>query len=312
MELKEFHRIGQPLDYAETSEDPRLLDSTLISDLQQALANSGYCDIVRGFSVDGIFGRLTRQALNTFKVDQSLGEPNQLDSATAEKLLQFFIEDFQYIYPPIRYGKRDFISTIPLKTEQKALSAADYKILAKEFRLEVAAIRAIVEIESAGSGFLIREPSPARPKILFEAHVFYKETPKPVSRSRPDLSSRTWNKQLYKGGSGEWQRLLEAMTFDPIPALRSVSWGLGQVMGFNHKRAGCETVEQLVVEAHQGEVAQLRHMLNFCKTDVNLSSALKMTNWGKFALHYNGPRYKENEYDRKLAASYAKWKRRLR
>ncbi|MEO1396550.1 MAG: N-acetylmuramidase family protein [Cyanobacteria bacterium J06634_5] len=311
MDLSTFYDLGETLDYSEASEDAQLTNVTLVSEIQQALINAGYGSLIKGFSVDGAFGRLSRQALNTFKVDNDLGDPDICDKATVEKLLRFSVNEFSYIYPPIRYGDRDFISTIPVAAKQTALSTQDYKTLAKEFDIEEPAIRAVVEVESAGSGFLIKEPAPARPKILFEAHIFYRETPKPVSKTRPDLSSRKWNKALYKGGSGEWNRLIDAMAFDPAAALRSVSWGLGQVMGFNHKRAGCSTVEQLVVEAHQNEAAQLRHMLNFCKTDGRLIPALKKKDWDTFARGYNGESYKKNNYHKRLAASYAKWKKRL-
>ena len=311
MNLKQLLEAGQTLDYSEVSTDSRLLDSELISEIQQVLVCAGYHQAIRGFSVDGLWGRLTRQALNTFKEEVLLGEPNVLDQAAVEKLLSFAASEFKYIYPPVLYGKRAFVSTIAIGAQQAALSPQDYIEISKEFGIEVAAVRAVVEIESAGSGFLIKEPPPARPKILFEAHIFYRETPKLVSKIRPDLSSRSYNRSLYKGGSAEWQRLIDAMAFDPIPALRSASWGLGQVMGFNHKRVGCNSVEQMVVEAHQGESQQARHMITFCKTDNQLYTALRSRDWSTFARIYNGPGYKKNRYDDKLAASYHRWKKRL-
>ncbi|MDJ0845892.1 N-acetylmuramidase domain-containing protein [Crocosphaera sp.] len=219
-------------------------------------------------------------------------------------------QGFNYVYPPINYGGRQFIVTIPDGYEQKALSSQDYARAADEFGLEVAVVRAVVEVEAAGKGFLTNEPAPARPKILFEAHWFYKLTPKPVSKTRPDLSSPKWNSSLYKGGSQEWKRLMDAMEFDPIPAMQSASWGLGQVMGFNYKVAGCSSVEQMVIEAHQGEYQQLRHMLNFCKNN-NLISALQRKNWAAFAKGYNGPGYRKNNYDGKLASSYSRWRSKV-
>ena len=208
------------------------------------------------------------------------------------------------------YGNRQFIVNIPSGYEQKALAPEDYVKAASEFGLEVAVVRAVVEVEASGNGFLLNEPAPVRPKILFEAHHFYRLTPKPVSKTRPDLSSRRWNRSLYKGGSGEWKRLLDAMEFDPIPALKSASWGLGQVMGFNYKVAGCSSVEQMVVEAHQGEYQQLRHMLNFCKNN-NLIPALQNKDWARFARGYNGSGYRQNKYDTKLANSYQRWRQKV-
>jgi hypothetical protein len=49
------------------------------------------------------------------------------------------------------------------------LSKSDYQDLSNEFDLEIALVKAVMDVESAGSGFLLKEPAPARPKILFEA-----------------------------------------------------------------------------------------------------------------------------------------------
>jgi hypothetical protein len=217
--------------------------------------------------------------------------------------------EFQYCYPPITIAGRKFIVNMPANHVPRPLSAADYQRAAAEFGLDVAVLHAVLEVESAGHGFL-DEPAPARPKILFEAHWFYELTPKPVSQTRPDLSSRNWNRNLYKGGAAEWNRLLDAMSFDPIPALKSASWGLGQVMGFNYKLAGCRSVENMVEEAHQSEYHQLLHMLKFCQSN-NLIIHLINKDWHAFARGYNGAGYRENNYHGKLAASFATWSSRV-
>ena len=162
-------------------------------------------------------------------------------------------------------------------------------------------------MESSGSGFLLSEPAPARPKILFEAHWFYKLTPKPVSKIRPDLSSPVWNQRLYKYGSKEYARLEEAMEFDELQALKSASWGLGQVMGFNYYLAGCQSIQQFIVEEFAGEKMQVAHMLSFIKNS-NLLDELREGDWKGFAKGYNGSGYAANKYDIKLAKAAAKYK----
>ena len=52
------------------------------------------------------------------------------------------------------------------------LTAADFARAAKNLNVEIAAIRAVAEVEAAGAGFL----PDGRPAILYEAHVFHKET----------------------------------------------------------------------------------------------------------------------------------------
>lgn len=210
----------------------------------------------------------------------------------------------QYVYPPITYPDgRKSICKIPTGYVQPALSEVDYDDLGREFGLETALIKAVMAVESAGSGFLLNEPAPARPKILFEAHWFYALTPQPVSRTRPDLSSRTWNRELYQGGSAEWSRLLDATEFDEIQALKSASFGLGQVMGFNYPVAGCNSIQQFIEENFAGEYWQARHMMNFIVNN-RLLEALKRQDWHAFARGYNGPDYLVNQYHIKLAQAY--------
>lgn len=209
---------------------------------------------------------------------------------------------FAYKYPPPLRDERFFPVEWDEIPEQRALSADDYVRAAKQFRIPLAHLRALVAVEAAGSGFLLTEPPPSRPKILFERHVFYRLTPLPVSKHRPDLSYKNWDASAYKGGSAEWDRLRDAMAFDPENALKSASWGLGQVMGFNHVNAGCATIQQFVEECFSGEAAQLRHMLRFIEAG-NMMGLLRTGSWTKFAERYNGPGYAKNSYHTKLAAA---------
>lgn len=190
--------------------------------------------------------------------------------------------------------------------EQRALSEEDMQSLAARFDVPYAHIKAVVDIESAGSGFLLSEPPPARPKILFEAHWFYKLTSKPISKIRPDLSSPRWDRGLYVGGSGEYDRLEAAMEFDELQALKSASWGLGQIMGFNYNLAGCDSIQQFVEEEFTSEKLQFTHMLCFIK-NTGLIDELRAGNWRAFARGYNGAGYASNKYDTKLAKAAAKY-----
>jgi hypothetical protein len=236
-------------------------------------------------------------------------EPNTVDERGAlpvsDKLEPWGTSGFIHGYSvPEEYDDDRFMPVgwfggIPV---QLALTDGDINELAEIWNIDPCHLRAVLAVESVGSGFLLREPAPARPKILFEAHWFYKLTPKPVSKTRPDLSSRRWNRKLYKGGSAEWNRLEDAVSFDELPALKSASWGLGQVMGFNHKAAGCETIQQFVVENFTGEREQFQHMLNFVENN-NLMTPLRAGRWADFARGYNGAGYRANRYDEKLAAA---------
>jgi peptidoglycan hydrolase-like protein with peptidoglycan-binding domain len=182
------------------------------------------------------------------------------------------------------------------------LVMTDYQAVANAIGCEVAAVRAVVSVEAAGSGFY----SDSRPKILFEAQWFGDLTNDDYDDDYPSISSPVWNRNLYIGGVGEWDRLYLACTLDRIAAMKSASWGLGQVMGFNYKAAGYGDVETFVRDMHLSEGKQLMAMFNFIKSN-GLDRALIRKDWATFALGYNGESYRVNAYDQKLQDSYNYW-----
>jgi hypothetical protein len=159
---------------------------------------------------------------------------------------------------------------------------------------------AVLTVETRGCGFL----PDRRPLILFERHVFRRETEGKWDHEHPDLSNPRGGG--YVGGAGEYGRLARAIGLDRLGALRSASWGLGQVMGFNHRVAGYGDVESMVEAMLESEDAQLLAMARFVDAE-GLSSALRSHHWAAFARGYNGPDFARNQYDARLAAAYARF-----
>jgi hypothetical protein len=159
---------------------------------------------------------------------------------------------------------------------------------------------AVLTVETRGFGFL----EDRRPQILFERHIFHRLTQGRHDRGNEDISNGKAGG--YIGGPGEYTRLEKAMSLDREAALQSASWGIGQVMGFNYEAAGFTTVDDLVAAMVADENAQLLAMANFIKAN-NLAGALQRRNWVSFARGYNGPEFKKNEYDTRLAAAHAKY-----
>ena len=56
-------------------------------------------------------------------------------------------------------------------------------------------------------------------------------------------------------------------------------------------------------------LAQLDAFVTFIASDATLHKALKARKWAEFAKLYNGPAYKENLYDAKLAQAYERFER---
>ncbi|WP_223532423.1 N-acetylmuramidase domain-containing protein [Pseudomonas sp. GL-RE-20] len=160
---------------------------------------------------------------------------------------------------------------------------------------------AILTVETRGFGFF----QDRRPQILFERHIFHRLTNGRHDTGNSDISNEKAGG--YIGGPGEYQRLEKAMELEPSAALQSASWGIGQVMGFNFKSVGFATVNDMVAAMVKDENAQLLAVANFIKEN-NLAGALQRNNWVSFARGYNGPDFKKNEYDTRLAAAHAKYK----
>jgi len=163
---------------------------------------------------------------------------------------------------------------------------------------EAAAIRAVIDVESRG-GFLPDK----RPKILFERHYFSRLTKCRFDAAHPDISNAKWG-GYGPGGANQYDRLARAIALDRDAALRSASWGLFQIMGDHCTSLGYSDAEAFVAAMVSGEAAQLDAFVGFVKKN-RLDDELVRHDWAAFARGYNGPAYRENRYDTKLAAAYA-------
>ncbi len=178
--------------------------------------------------------------------------------------------------------------------------------LAARLEVEVAVLRAVAEVESAGSGFL--PPPDRRPKVLFEGHVFHRLTAGRYGTSHPDLSYPAWDRSRYSGSlAGEWKRLDRAATLDPAAAMQSASWGAFQIMGFNYALCGFDSIGAFVEAQSSGADGQLEAFASLiARPGSPLLQPLQRKDWARFARLYNGPGYAQNSYDLKLAEAWAR------
>ena len=167
--------------------------------------------------------------------------------------------------------------------------------------IETATLLAVIEVETGGAGGFLADHS-GRPRILFEAHVFGRLTGHRWTREHPDLSSHQWDRGLYRGGAAEYERLERAVALDRDAALKATSWGLFQIMGFNHAAAGYRTVEEFVAAMAESEANHLRAFLRFVEGP--MLDALRRRDWREFARRYNGPAAELNDYAGKMARAY--------
>lgn len=168
-------------------------------------------------------------------------------------------------------------------------------------RVRAAEVWAVLSVETLGCGFL----PDRRPLILFERHVFSRETGHRFDAQHPDISNRQPG-GYGAGGAHQYDRLGRALTLDRKAALRSASWGIGQLMGFNAQVGGFADVEAMVTAMAESETRQLLGMAGEIVGN-GLSHALADHDWATFARGYNGPGYARNRYDTRLSAAHQKY-----
>ncbi len=186
------------------------------------------------------------------------------------------------------------------------LSDEIIQTVADDEDLEAASIKAVIKVKSQGQGFY----EDKRPVILFEGHIFWRELkkvgidPRSVQKDNEDIVYPRWVKSHYKGTSeGEFDRLRRAQAIHHEAALRSASWGMFQIMGFNHHLCGYEHVQDYVNQMYSSEHAHLKAFIQFLHSE-GIYRYLKRKDWAHFARRYNGSAYKKNAYDRKLQIAY--------
>lgn len=190
------------------------------------------------------------------------------------------------------------------------LTEQDLQYIAEKLQVEVAALKAVQQVETGGRGGFL---APGKPVILFEGHIFWRRlkekgmNPESYACGNEDILYPKWEKRYYKGGIREYDRLEKARNIDREAADASTSWGMFQIMGANYVVCGCSSVEEFVRAMCESEKKQLELAAEFIKRG-GMLSALQNKNWAEFARQYNGAAYRENMYDRKLEKTYIKYR----
>ncbi|MGS2764506.1 N-acetylmuramidase domain-containing protein [Sinomicrobium sp. M5D2P9] len=258
--------------------------------LEEILEKKGYTVVVSDY-----FSKDTDAAVRDFQQKNSLVVDGIVGLKTWSKLLE---------------SEKDI-----LRHNDKLLAEQDLVDFAQYYGLELAAVKAVNEVESSGRGFLVD----GRPKILFEGHVFWKELTKRGIDPQQFLSSRTanvlyknWTKKYYVGGAGEYHRLEKAAGMSDLQevhdaAYSAASWGTFQVMGYHAQSLGYMSVDHFVATHYEHEREHLKAFGKYLEVN-HLINAIKNKDWAAFAKGYNGPGYKENRYDEKLLKAYSRYK----
>jgi MscS family membrane protein len=196
------------------------------------------------------------------------------------------------------------------KTIKKGKELVDSEIIdiAKDLKIEEAALRALIEVESIGHGFYAN----GKPTIRFEGHKFYKELnkkgidPNQYTEKYPDIVYPRWTKKFYQNDEKEYERLEKAKQIDKTAAYLSTSWGLFNLSGQLYKECGFTSVDELVYNIYMTEKEHLEAFADLLKAK-NLIEDIQNNNWTNFARKYNGPNFNRKGIDQKLQKAYERF-----
>lgn len=247
--------------------------------LQSSLNAIGY-----NLAADGIFGDGTDKAVRMFQAGAGLVVDGMVGPKTLYAIQNAGQPHEQHL------------------TEQDLIRAA------QSLQCELAAVKAVSQVESRGTGF----SKSGLIKILFERHKMYFYLKKKYGAQRADELAVQFPDIVnpkaggYVGGDAEHARLNRAIAIDEECAYMSASYGMYQIMGFNHEICGYSDAKSMYTAfVTGGEGAHLDAFVMFIKANPTLLKAIRNKDWATFALNYNGPAYKDNNYDVKMANAYA-------
>lgn len=238
-----------------------------------------------GLVADGHFGPKTQSAVIAFQQKNGLTADGIVGPGTMAKL-----------------NLKDEVIVVA-----KVLTKEDFIACGLELGCHPAMIAALAKKETNGAAFL----PDGRPKILFERHQFYKrlnivrkagQTQAGMTALRakafaesPDICNPA--RGGYKGGAAEFSRLARAQAYSDTAALEAASWGQFQVMGFNAVPIGYASVQEFTRLMYQGIDQHLLALTRFCKATPKVLKGMRAQNFQWVGEGYNGPAYRENNYD---------------
>lgn len=206
--------------------------------------------------------------------------------------------------------------TFSFKGEAKRLTDTDLPAIGSTIGVGEDVLHAIMDVEAPKSGF----DAEGRPRILFEPHIFYRELGPGSKRDQAvaqGLAYPSWRPGSYGKESEQYGKLVRALVIDASAAMRSCSWGRGQIMGFNHALAGYVSAQAMVEAFMASEAKQVEGIVRFMaskRLDGHLLKidALKRPStpddWRPVAEGYNGSGYAKNGYHTKLAQRHNFWR----
>lgn len=188
-------------------------------------------------------------------------------------------------------------------TRYTKLSDEDFRIVAEELDVEIAAIKAVVLIEAGKSmkGFF----APGVPVINFDRSMYNRYAR--CAANKKGVKGEKVPAGLSGYALREWTQLINARRKNAEGAYMGTFWGMFQIGGFNYRLCGCPDVNEFVRIMSESEFSQLELFAKFI-TNTGMLADLKAKNWAGFARKFNGASYARRGYHTRMAAAYRKFK----
>lgn len=211
----------------------------------------------------------------------------------------------------VKAVETDSVKAVSYEHIPDRLTDEDFREVAEELGVEVAAIKAVVEIEAGTKheGFWAN----GKPIINFDLSMFRKFAARnKINLSRYQRSHAVVFAKPNRARYGSYQaaqqaRLDAARTIDDKTAIEGTFWGMFQLGGFNWKVCGTSSPDEFVRLMSRSERDQLELFAEFIR-ETGMLPLLKAKNWSAFARRFNGPSYSRRGYHTRLARAYAKHK----
>ena len=160
----------------------------------------------------------------------------------------------------------------------------------KRIGCKIELLLAFLEVESNGDDY----DEKGRLIILPEKHVFYRKLPKALKNKAlaKRLAATKWSRANYKGLGGKgsdkrWALMDRWANLDETAALLSASYAAPQIMGFNFKICGYQTVSDFVLALSKSSLASADAFLAYLE-NCGLADELRDGDVPAVVRRYNG------------------------
>lgn len=147
------------------------------------------------------------------------------------------------------------------------------------------------------------QPSPQEVKVVVVKDTVVVDPLRDIERAVATVESKR-NPRAKRYEPVIFYRLTgqQAPTFDKAArinrkaAYMACSIGMHQILGMHYRRAGYQSLEEMIHADSLRQIQAFKHFIITCKYDKYIQDSA----WDKFARAYNGPLYKRNHYAHKL------------